>query len=414
MALMIPGLGRIVARPRAFATRHNRTVVSTSGFLTVMDLPAGRVTGCWACWTRRGGPGATSSCPIPGPWPPAGDGRLGADADTFPLPDADGWVTGFVSADLGADDDGGRTRLLGAARVPTATSLVTYNAQLHAYGAKRDVPWPLGTTVYEALHGFPGVVSWITRDGRRDMSGRDHARAVVRWFSLAQVSPRRSQALLICFSAARRALAASSDTECTTARCRSSPTRSPWWPSDRTWPTRPRRRRTAPSTALPRRRWRTAPWPWPCSPTPAGGRPSGEVPAGAGGHRARRAGPDGRLHHGPGPASEATRDRALRLVRALREAFDDPDVDLRPDYPDLLRGLGALDRMRERDPDLDRDGNRKFTLDLLHRVVRRFPPGRPGTRPGGPSTSRRCWPGPTPRGRPGPGVRSAASPRCRT
>ncbi|WP_141708996.1 MULTISPECIES: lonely Cys domain-containing protein, partial [unclassified Streptomyces] len=50
------------------------------------------------------------------------------------------------------------------------------------------------------------------------------------------------------------------------------------------------------------------------------------------------------LHTGEGPASPAVRDRALRLVRALRLAFG-AGVDQDGSYLDLLAGIGALDRM---------------------------------------------------------------------
>ncbi|MEK8171909.1 lonely Cys domain-containing protein [Streptomyces sp. M19] len=105
--------------------------------------------------------------------------------------------------------------------------------------------------------------------------------------------------------------------------------------------------------------------PWCCSPTSGAATSrcvsSGRSPPGGAG----RAGPHRRSRR---PARGGGQARALRLVRALREVFG-PDVDDAPGYPDLLRGAGAIDLMRAADPSLDRDGTRRFTLDLFQRVV---------------------------------------------
>ncbi len=90
--------------------------------------------------------------------------------------------------------------------------------------------------------------------------------------------------------------------------------------------------------------------------------PAGEVLDG----RAREVG----LHTGRGPAPDTVRERTLRLVRALREIFG-PTVDESAEYPELLRGMGALDLMHEADPALNRDGARRFTLDLYEQILAR-------------------------------------------
>ncbi|HET6861232.1 MAG TPA: lonely Cys domain-containing protein, partial [Streptomyces sp.] len=77
-----------------------------------------------------------------------------------------------------------------------------------------------------------------------------------------------------------------------------------------------------------------------------------------------------------GPAAAQVPDEAradtLILVRALREVFGHEVEDDRDDpagkYQNLLRGVGALDRMRRVDPKMSEAG--EFTLDFLDMVVR--------------------------------------------
>ncbi|MFI9584770.1 lonely Cys domain-containing protein [Streptomyces sp. NPDC052236] len=93
--------------------------------------------------------------------------------------------------------------------------------------------------------------------------------------------------------------------------------------------------------------------------------------------RARAAG----LHTGPGPVPDATRDRALRLVRALRLAFG-VTVEDDSQYADLLGGIGALEAMRESDPSLGGFG--PFTMDLFERAARADRQRQPGAVDGDP------------------------------
>ncbi|WP_042837048.1 lonely Cys domain-containing protein, partial [Streptomyces sp. NRRL S-15] len=76
-----------------------------------------------------------------------------------------------------------------------------------------------------------------------------------------------------------------------------------------------------------------------------------------------------------GPVTEETRERTLRLVRALRLTFGH-DVDDAPDYDGLLRGAAAVDHMWRADSDFDTAG--PFTLDLLRRVVEAHPDAASG------------------------------------
>ncbi|WP_213087780.1 lonely Cys domain-containing protein [Streptomyces griseoaurantiacus] len=77
------------------------------------------------------------------------------------------------------------------------------------------------------------------------------------------------------------------------------------------------------------------------------------------------------LHTGPDPVPGHTLDTTLRLVRALRHAFGPgigPGLRQDPTYPDLLHGIGALEKMRDNDPHL-RDIT-PFTLELFTRAAR--------------------------------------------
>ncbi len=80
------------------------------------------------------------------------------------------------------------------------------------------------------------------------------------------------------------------------------------------------------------------------------------------------------LHSGPGPVPRDVLDRTLRLVRALRHAFGPgvgpafaPGIGQDPSYDDLLRGIGALELMRQNDPHLNDMG--PFTLELFQRAA---------------------------------------------
>ncbi|MCZ9342237.1 lonely Cys domain-containing protein, partial [Streptomyces sp. TRM76130] len=72
------------------------------------------------------------------------------------------------------------------------------------------------------------------------------------------------------------------------------------------------------------------------------------------------------LHTGTGPVPAETTARTLRLVRALRLTLG-PGIDDDPSYGDLLRGIGALETMRQADPALL--GTGPFTMDLFERVA---------------------------------------------
>ncbi|GAA4949336.1 hypothetical protein GCM10023238_14590 [Streptomyces heliomycini] len=79
------------------------------------------------------------------------------------------------------------------------------------------------------------------------------------------------------------------------------------------------------------------------------------------------------LHTDPGqPVTDATRERTLRLVRALRLAFG-AAIEDDSRYGDLLAGIGALETMRAADPAL-RD-LAPFSMDLFERAAHA---GRPG------------------------------------
>ncbi|MFC9160656.1 lonely Cys domain-containing protein [Streptomyces fungicidicus] len=88
--------------------------------------------------------------------------------------------------------------------------------------------------------------------------------------------------------------------------------------------------------------------------------------------RARAAG----LHTDPGrPVTDATRERTLRLVRALRLAFG-AAIEDDSRYGDLLAGIGALETMRAADPALGDSG--PFSMDLFERAAHARRPGGTG------------------------------------
>ncbi|OSP41067.1 hypothetical protein B7767_22955, partial [Streptomyces sp. 13-12-16] len=73
------------------------------------------------------------------------------------------------------------------------------------------------------------------------------------------------------------------------------------------------------------------------------------------------------LHSDPArPVTDATRERALRLVRALRLAFG-AAIEDDSRYGDLLAGIGALETMRAADPALRDLG--PFSMDLFERAA---------------------------------------------
>ncbi|CAL9613726.1 hypothetical protein SUDANB58_05693 [Streptomyces sp. enrichment culture] len=89
--------------------------------------------------------------------------------------------------------------------------------------------------------------------------------------------------------------------------------------------------------------------------------------------RARAAG----LHTDPArPVTEATRERTLRLVRALRLTFG-AAIEDDSRYGDLLAGIGALESMRVADPVLRDLG--PFSMDLFERAAHAGGQRGPGT-----------------------------------
>ncbi|MFE7810861.1 lonely Cys domain-containing protein [Streptomyces sp. NPDC057433] len=85
--------------------------------------------------------------------------------------------------------------------------------------------------------------------------------------------------------------------------------------------------------------------------------------------RARAAG----LHTDPAqPASDATRERTLRLVRALRLTFG-AAIEDDSRYGELLAGIGALETMRAADPALR--GLGPFSTDLFERAAHAYQRG---------------------------------------
>ncbi|MEU1127394.1 lonely Cys domain-containing protein, partial [Streptomyces sp. NPDC005899] len=292
--------------------------------------------------------------------------------------------TGYISMDLAESDDGGWSRTLAHSRLGTVTSYTHQRTAYDPKGATSPVPWAeldLPAPYFPNNHGLPGSVTWHTPDGGRTDDGPRFARTLARRRSLASLAPEHPVVLLVCYAAAPPGIG-----ETPGLHIDGPP---PFVPDPLAsvavgQHTADETGRTVFATTLMNAavqpghggqdaylslqtdaRGRAYPWVM-FRPEPAGA----ELDT-----RARDAG----LHHAPGPAPEAVRQRTLRLVRALRLIFG-PTVDDTPEYPVLLRGVGALDLMREADPHLNHDGARAFTLDLYEQVLNGYhtgglPPG---------------------------------------
>ncbi|MFD8803928.1 lonely Cys domain-containing protein, partial [Streptomyces atroolivaceus] len=293
--------------------------------------------------------------------------------------------TGYISMDLADSDDGGWRRTMTHSRLGTVT---TYTHQRTAYdpkGPTAPTPWTalnLPAPYFPNNHGLPGSVTWHTPEGELTDDGPQFARRLARRRSLASLAPEHPVALLICYAAAPPGIGETPGLHIVGAP--------PFVPDPLSTVavgqhTANETGRTVFATTLVNAavqpadagqdayitlhtdaRGRAYPWVM-FTPEPAGD---------ALDRRARDAG----LHHGPGPAPEAVRERTLRLVRALRQIFGST-VDDSPEYPVLLRGIGALDLMHEADPGLNLDGARAFTLDLYGQLLTRYladglPPGQ--------------------------------------
>ncbi|MGW5372919.1 lonely Cys domain-containing protein, partial [Streptomyces sp. NPDC004011] len=322
-----------------------------------------------------------ASTPAPAPTPPAGtaDGRVSA----LSVAHHGNRSTGYVSMDLADLDDGGWSRTLTHSRLGTVTSYAFLRTAYDAKGATSVLPWvELGLLApyFPNNHGLPGTVIWHTQQGELRDDGPTFARRLARRRSLASLAPEHPVALLVCYAGAAPGIGdtpgfhiegpppfvpdplasvpVGQDTANETGRT--------VFATVLTNAVVQRRNDSEPYIALHTdARGRTYEWVM-FRPEPAGD---------ALDRRARDAG----LHQGPDPAPQAVRERTLRLVRALRQVFG-PTVDETPEYPELLRGMGALDLMREADPALDRDGARRFTLDLYEQILTRYlggglPPG---------------------------------------
>ncbi|WP_241191730.1 lonely Cys domain-containing protein, partial [Streptomyces sp. ADI97-07] len=287
--------------------------------------------------------------------------------------------TGYISMDLAGSDDGGWSRTLTHSRLGRVTSYTFQRTSYDPKGATSPVPWVelnLPAPYFPNNHGLPGSVTWHTPEGERTDDGPQFARRLARRRSLASLAPEHPVALLVCYAAAApgigemhglhidgplpfvpdplAAVAVGQHTANETGRTVFATTLMNAAVQSRT---------DDQDTYLSLHtdaRGNAHPWVM-FRPEPAGD---------ALDRRARDAG----LHEGPGPVPEAARERTLRLVRALRQAFG-PTVDESPEYPVLLRGIGALDLMREADPNLDRDGARAFTLELYEQLLTGFHTG---------------------------------------
>ncbi|MFD8266027.1 lonely Cys domain-containing protein, partial [Streptomyces althioticus] len=362
--------------PRALADRLGREVWAATGRAAIGHLPSapgrsmlllldeeGRTTrGQWL-----------ASTPAAPDTPPGGtaDDRVTALSVAH-----DGHrSTGYISMDLAQEADGGWSRTLEHSRLGSVTSY-TYLRSGYDHGSTpATLPWVelgLPTPYFPNNHGAPGAVMWHTPQGPREDDGPRFARTLARRRSLTSLAPGHPVVPLICYAAARPGIGGVLGGDV------SGPL--PFVPDPLAVVATGQHManetgRTVFATVLansvgPARY--NDPETYINLVTDARGRAHRWVmfrpePAGeALDRRARAAG----LHTGTDPAPDAVRERTLRLVRALREIFG-PTVDENAEYPALLRGMGALDLMHEADPALNRDGARRFTLDLYEQILAR-------------------------------------------
>ncbi|MFD8255597.1 lonely Cys domain-containing protein, partial [Streptomyces werraensis] len=292
--------------------------------------------------------------------------------------------TGYISMDLAQEADGGWSRTLEHSRLGSVTSYTHLRSGYDHGSTPATLPWVelgLPTPYFPNNHGAPGTVVWHTPQGPREDDGPRFARTLARRRSLTSLAPEHPVVPLICYAAARPGIGGVLGGDVSgplpfvpdplavvaTGQHMANETGRTVFATvlaNSVGPARYNDPETYINLVTDARghahRWVMF------RPEPAGEALDG---------RAREAG----LHTGTGPAPDSVRERTLRLVRALREIFG-PAVDESAGYPALLRGMGALDLMHEADPALNRDGARRFTLDLYEQILARhrsaaLPPG---------------------------------------
>ncbi|WP_221361612.1 lonely Cys domain-containing protein, partial [Streptomyces sp. REN17] len=372
--------------PRSIADRTGREVWATAGRAAIGSLPSTPGASMLllldevdraprAQWLLN-----PPAAPLAPPADPADD-RVSAVS----IGHGGSRATGYVSMDPADTADGGWIRTLAHSRLGSVTA---YAHQRNAYTFGRPastvVPWvglDLPQPYFANNHGLPGTVVWHTPQGGRTDDGPRFARTLARRRSLASLAPEHPVVLLICYAATApgigemhglhidgplpfvpdplASVAVAQHTANETGRTVFASVLMNSLEHRSTGPA------GMPVNLQTDARGRAHDWVM-FRPEPAGD---------ALDRRARDAG----LHWGPGPVPPQTRERTLRLVRALRRLFG-PTVDDTPQYPELLRGMGALDLMHEADPRLNRDGARRFTMDLYEQIMIRHS----GAAPSGP------------------------------
>ncbi|MGC8917704.1 lonely Cys domain-containing protein [Streptomyces sp. PG2] len=355
------------------AHRLNRPVWSTSGNPDTQKADDGKVR---VFLEKRTG------LPV-GDWIPSRPDEVMSDPTTQTT-DVPAWERDMVSYTVVADDD--PTLQIGRAVLDPsdfATREATYRKLnqdylLHRYvssaralkqGVRPRVGAAPGEPVHHVfMHGTPEYVQVPQKDGSvYPASGEEITGWLKRRPSVSRLGDRGWINFDACWTAAPTATARTSGPTPTPPSPGPS-TRSPRSPSPRSSPTAPVSgfgpatasmvTTSIPTPANPagsssttceagsRTPWSTIPSrstrKWPISPAPAG------------------------LHTGPDPVPGHTLDTTLRLVRALRQTFG-PRVGEDPSYHDLVRGIGAVERMRSDDPQLKDVA--PFTLDLFKRAA---------------------------------------------
>ncbi|MCZ1008351.1 lonely Cys domain-containing protein [Streptomyces lydicus] len=371
-------LARNLNLPDALAHRQNRSVFATGGNLVWAPLPGPQprfvpaldnrgTEGVWASWLRRD-PAEVR------------DGAVDWNQEeiTWSLPGPDHRLHGSVSFDFAAEPDKGRSRTRNYARAAAVRRYVVLGkGRGKSAEPPKEVRWKV-SPFNAATHGRPAVTFWQTVRGEQRLPARESARRMARQVDRAGLAPDAPVLVGSCSAATPRPVVFDRLADLPIGQYMANESKRGAYAPPYEISLEPEHDVVEGSTSdelvwvlFTDERGVPADWVF-FLPEPEGAELD-EV--------ARLA----QLHDGSGPASEADRYRVLRLVRALRLVFG-ADVGDRPDYAQLISGIGALEVRREADPALHRPGGERFTMELFEELAREHAghgPGAPAVSPVG-------------------------------
>ncbi|WP_421106959.1 lonely Cys domain-containing protein [Streptomyces sp. NEAU-S77] len=286
---------------------------------------------------------------------------------TFPVIGRDHRSTGHLSVNLADRSDGswGKTRLM--ADLPTMTHYVHYDAATDTLSEPMPVPWleddPDADPYFEAKHGLPGQTQWAVTGGTENTSGPRSTAPLKRRPSLRMKPPGEPIVKIVCHNALPPGIGYVGP---------NGP--HPFVPdplaviSEAQQTANDERRSVYGTRHMVTEPLRTSKGLVVGTDTDVRGRKYGleRVPPEPTESELDDLARQVELHKGPGPATDAIRERMRRLVRLLRRQFG-PRVEKAASYPVLLAGAAALDVMLRNDPELTRVP--LFTIELLQRVA---------------------------------------------